>query len=441
MAAANQTPSFNLKAVLKETDLKPDTLRAWERRYGLPQPERSAGGHRLYSQRDIEIIKWLMARQQDGLSISRAVDLWRSLEAEGQDALQMAEFATPEVTSPALTLPEGEVLAGLRQAWKSACLNYDERKAEQVLTQAFALYPVEVVCLELLQKGLAELGEGWYRGEVTVQQEHFASELSMRRIESLLSSTPPPTRPERILIACPPQEEHTFGPLLLTLFLRRRSWDVVFLGANVPVARLDSAISTARPQLVIMPAQRLHTAASLLEAAVFLQERRVRLAYGGLVFNLLPELRDRIPGHFLGERLDQAPQLVERLLSSPPKLPSTRPAPETYMRTLTHFRERQGLIEAHVWGILATEEPEYENLTIANTHLGLNITAALRLGDMDLLGVDVEWVEGLLGNYKLPRQLLDNYLDAYHQAAKINLDERGAPILNWLERVIESGSV
>lgn len=53
------TPAFNLKVVLKETGIAADTLRAWERRYGLPMPQRSAGGHRLYSQRDIETIKWL----------------------------------------------------------------------------------------------------------------------------------------------------------------------------------------------------------------------------------------------------------------------------------------------------------------------------------------------------------------------------------------------
>ncbi len=49
------TPAYNLKVVLKETGLAADTLRAWERRYGLPMPQRTAGGHRLYSQRDIEI--------------------------------------------------------------------------------------------------------------------------------------------------------------------------------------------------------------------------------------------------------------------------------------------------------------------------------------------------------------------------------------------------
>jgi DNA-binding transcriptional MerR regulator len=54
MPKANQTPTYNLKAVVQETGLKPDTLRAWERRYGQPQPQRTLGGHRLYSQQDIE---------------------------------------------------------------------------------------------------------------------------------------------------------------------------------------------------------------------------------------------------------------------------------------------------------------------------------------------------------------------------------------------------
>ena len=53
----DKTPAFNLKVVLRETGIKPDTLRAWERRYGLPQPSRTQGGHRLYSQYDIEMIK------------------------------------------------------------------------------------------------------------------------------------------------------------------------------------------------------------------------------------------------------------------------------------------------------------------------------------------------------------------------------------------------
>ena len=59
MASTDSEPTYNLKAVVRETGLKPDTVRVWERRYGLPQPERTAGGHRLYSQQDISILIYL----------------------------------------------------------------------------------------------------------------------------------------------------------------------------------------------------------------------------------------------------------------------------------------------------------------------------------------------------------------------------------------------
>ncbi|MEJ2212412.1 MAG: MerR family transcriptional regulator, partial [Anaerolineae bacterium] len=205
MSSMRQEALFNLKAVVQQTGLKPDTLRAWERRYGLPHPGRSEGGHRLYSQRDIDTIRWLMARQREGLSISRAVELWQQIEATGRDPLvSRMPLATRQPPAPPPHVL-GESLAGLRKSWISACLAYDENRAEQVMAQAFALYPPEVVAVDLLQKAVADIGDGWYRGEVTVQQEHFCSELTVRRLEALVMAAPSPTRPGRILAACPAQ--------------------------------------------------------------------------------------------------------------------------------------------------------------------------------------------------------------------------------------------
>ena len=122
----------------------------------------------------------------------------------------------------------------LRQDWLDACLAYDEQQATQILNQAFALYPPETVAVEVLQRAAAQVGEGWYQGDVTVQQEHFCSAQIVRRLETLVMAAPPPARPGRILVACPPEEYHVIGPLLLTFLLRRRGWEVVYLGANVP---------------------------------------------------------------------------------------------------------------------------------------------------------------------------------------------------------------
>ena len=72
---SSEAPAFNLKAVVRETGLKPDTIRAWERRYGVLSPGRSNGGYRLYSERDIATLRWLKNQVDAGVSISRAVAL------------------------------------------------------------------------------------------------------------------------------------------------------------------------------------------------------------------------------------------------------------------------------------------------------------------------------------------------------------------------------
>jgi len=437
---SDRTPTYNLKAVVQETGLKPDTLRAWERRYGIPDPDRTGGGHRLYSLYDINTLKWLLARQEEGLSISRAVALWHSLQAEGRDPL-VVYSPTPnplpshEVESYTI-IASGSAMVDLRRAWIDACLAFDERRAEATLNQAFAYYAPEDVCFELLQKALVEVGDRWYEGNVSVQQEHFMSALTMRRLDALLAATPAPTRASRLLIGCPPGEAHTFSPLLLTFLLRRRGWDVLYLGADVPTHRLATTIDSTRPDLVVFSAQLLDSAATLLDVAEYLREAGVALAYSGYIFGLVPELTQRIPGHFLGYDLRQTPAIIENLLANRPPAPPAAPAAESYRRAWAHFRERAGLVEAGVW------QPLNGRMALGGTaeairHLTTNILSALKLGDLDYIGPNLQWLEGMMINLNLPAAALCDFLRAYHAATGQHLDPvLGRPVVAWLAKVV-----
>ncbi len=436
--AHDHNPTFNLKAVVNETGLKPDTLRAWERRYGLPNPERTGGGHRLYSQYDIDTLKWLIARQDEGMSISRAVKLWNQLKDGGEDPLNVKQYALTEASPTVANVVSGDNLAALRQSWIDACLQFDERAADTVLAEAFSLFPTETVCFELLQRGLADIGMGWYEGRITVQQEHFASALAIRRLETMVAATPPPSRNGRILAVCPPEERHTFALLLITLLLRRNGWDVVYLGANVPTTRLESTLSTANPHLVMLSAQTLYTASTMLPMAKLLQRERVLFAYGGSVFTHIPILRQKMPGYYLGERIERVPHMVEQLLTSPPPMPMYDQATVDYQIALKHFQERRALLEAEVWAVLqGTSQQMY--LNNANKELAQNIIAAITFGDMSLLSANLEWIEGLLVNYhfRMPRKALETYLKAYYQAAVKVLDYRGDLIISWLSKLLD----
>ncbi|MBC7252263.1 MAG: MerR family transcriptional regulator [Anaerolineae bacterium] len=432
MADTYRIPLFKPKAVSQETGVKADVLRAWERRYGLPQPARSPGGHRLYSQRDIDTIKWLVARQREGLSIKQAVELWRGLEARGQEPLQKLPPAPP------VALPAGDILAEMRQAWVSACLSFDESLAEQTLAQAFALYPPETVCLQLLQKGLAQIGEGWYAGQVTVHQEHFASALALRRVGSLVLHAPPPTRPGRIITACPPREAHTFSLLLFTYLLRRRGWEVLYLGADVPWQQMKAAIAHIKPRLVILAAQRLSTAATLLEMAHSLQEEHLLPSFGGGIFNRLPALRTRIPGHFLGATLEQAVPVVEELMTTHRPPPALTPVAPDHLEALAYYRDRRTEIENRVWETLRSQGVAPDSFLELNEQFAPALTAALALGDIAFLDNQWQWLKGLGQSDRIPTTLLYAYLHAYQQATQALLDERDALLVRWMVQQLDT---
>lgn len=438
MNGPSKTPAYNLKVVIRETGLKADTLRAWERRYGLPNPQRTAGGHRLYSQYDIEMIKWLMARQNEGLRINRAVQLWQSFEEQGQDPLQM--MPSPGTRQPAAggELLTGSTLDEIREQWIAACLAFDEVAAENLLAQAFARYPMETVCLEVLRQGLSEIGGLWYTGESSVQQEHFASALAIRRLNALLAAAPTPSRQGKILTASPPGEDHIFSLLLITLFLRLRGWEVVYLGANVPLNKLDATIRISRPDLVISVALQLFSAANLFEVAKYLQAEKISLAFGGLIFNLLPDLQKRIPGHFLGDSLDDIVQEVEGLMFHPSEIPEVQPVDEKYLQAADHFREYQPIIVADLWEQFQRNGMEMGHLQIANEFLSKDIQAGLSLGDLNLLENELVWLAGLLKTHNIPSELLPKYLKLYKQAVESNLDQRGQPVIDWLESVVST---
>jgi DNA-binding transcriptional MerR regulator len=423
------TVALNMKAVARETGLKPVTIRAWERRYGLPQPERTPGGDRRYSARDVALLKWLVARQNEGLSISQAVERWRNLDGQGLDPL--AAHLAPATPMTSVGAQPASQLDELRRQWVASCLEFDQAAAEQVLSHAFALFSAETVCHQVLRRGLAEIGAGWYEGAVTIQQEHFASALTLRRLEMLIASLPPPARQERILIACAPGDIHTLAPLLLTYALGLRGWPVVYLGPNVPVQAMEATVDQVQPGLVILSAQQLHTAAALQESAAVVCRRNVPVAFGGYVFNDNERLRRRITGHYLGPDFESALQVVEALMNGQSPFPAAPTEDPVLQPVRQLFIERRALVEAHVWARFIGDNQPTHHLTAVNNEMAQTIQAALSLGDSGLLPPDRSWYEQLLMGYRLDPAWLDLYFKSYHEALRIHCSSTGSLLVDW----------
>ncbi len=441
---STETPSFNLKAVVRETGIKAETLRAWERRYGIPRPARSAGGHRIYSRRDIDTLHWLNRRRLEGLSISRAAERWQNLESEGRDPLH-EQGATPDhffyrnhwSETPQKDSGESDAIDdqvwSACEEWMAACAAFDESEGQRILSQAFALFPVETVCLHVLCNGLRQLGENWHLGKLTAQQVAFASAQAIQRIKVLLGASPPSTRPGLVLMACPSGEHHTFGLVLLQLILKRKGFGTVFLGENLSLPEMEVTLQKIQPDLVVLVSQQLRSAGNLLDMCELIARQDVPVAFGGRIFNLSEAVRRRPPGEFLGSELMQAGSRAESLLTAPGLLSMPAPKSNTYEGSIASYRANLYLISARVLNGERGIPPDWARLGRPTFSITNSMMSALRLGDLELISLEAGWIHSFLEARGYPFVMLEEYLNLGISAVRAVLGSEGDPIVEMLE--------
>jgi hypothetical protein len=119
-------------------------------------------------------------------------------------------------------------------------------------------------------------------------------------------------------------------------------------------------------------------------------------------------------------------------------VPEVDPVQETYIQAADHFREYQPIIAADLWEQFQRDGMEVSHLQIANEFLGKDIQAGLTLGDLNLLEHEMDWLAGLLNSHNIPDELLPKYMEFYKQVVETNLDQRGQPIIDWLDSVVST---
>lgn len=225
--------SLRIGELSRRTGVSPEVLRAWEQRYGLLRPERSAGGFRLYSDDDVARVRRTVAFIADGLSAAEAA----------RRALDSAPSMPVDPPRPFLD----ELAAQLR----SALDDWDNDAAHAVIDRLFAAVSVDTAFREVLLPYLRELGVRWAADEITVGQEHFASNLIRGRVLGLARDWGHGTGPS-VLLACLPGEQHDLGPLMFGVLVSRRGWRVTFLGADTPLDTVAKSVDMLRPDLVVL---------------------------------------------------------------------------------------------------------------------------------------------------------------------------------------------
>ncbi|GMG75850.1 MULTISPECIES: MerR family transcriptional regulator [Priestia] len=269
---------YNIKAISNMVGIQPGTLRAWERRYQILNPVRNESGHRLYTEEDLRKLKWLTEKVSGGFTISQAVSL---LETESSTVGAFEEEG--EVDSP----------QKIRDELLTMLLSFEEGKAQDLINHAFSLYSVEKVVIDILGSLLVTVGDMWEKGQITSAHEHYTTQVLKTRISMIFYSLPSNGLLPKAIAVCGPSETHEVGLLVFTLFLRRKGFEVIYLGSSIEDKDVELIVKEVDPTFLFMSCTMMENAEKTLNLTNQMIKKfpHLKVGLGGYVFDGLDSKR------------------------------------------------------------------------------------------------------------------------------------------------------
>lgn len=216
-----------------------DVLRAWERRYGLLRPRRTAGGHRLYSTLDEQRVRLMLRHLAAGRRPAQAAELTSTVRLG-------------VVLGEAETVAPAEAVAARRELW-TAVAAFDETAAQRVIERLLAAHRAIAVVRDVLVPALRELDEQRQSTALDAARARFASAFLAARLGALARGWDRGPGP-RALLACPSGEHHGSTLAVLGITLHQCGWRIVSLGADTALEQVRAAAERVDPEVIVLTA-------------------------------------------------------------------------------------------------------------------------------------------------------------------------------------------
>jgi MerR family transcriptional regulator, light-induced transcriptional regulator len=264
----------------RRTGVKPDLLRAWERRYRLLRPRRTGGGTRTYSATDEARVRLMQRYLDDGLPPAQAAEMVTATR------LAVRPGQTPGCIPPA-------EVAEAHVEMHASLDRFDETSAQRALERLFGTYSALSVVRDVMMPYLREVGQRWAEGHASVAQEHFATNFMHARLLAFARGWDRGLGP-RAVLACAPGEQHTFGLIGFGVALHQRGWRITYLGADTTAAMVEEAAAHVAPDLVVVCAAMRERVSTMVDGVRSLSERwPTAIAGAGTSLTLAADLSAR----------------------------------------------------------------------------------------------------------------------------------------------------
>lgn len=392
---------LNIKAVSERTGVPLHTLRAWERRYGIPRPGRNSENHyRLYDEQDIADIVWMKRQVDAGVSPAQASSM---LKRQPREML----WASANSASQPIAL--------MQVALYDALVQRQEAETQRILSEAWSTFAPEQVVIEILQPTLRAIGEAWQQNLLSVEQEHFASNLIRQRLHAMIQAQPVNSLTTQSLVAaCAPEEQHDLGLLMFSLLAKRQGWNVEYLGQRTPLSELVRAGRDA--QFIVLSVSTVTGLASLvplwqgpLPAAPIL--------FGGSMLTQLPALREHVPGAFLAA---DGVDALNTLLTTAPQVSDWKPPQHLLGAALELDAARLQIAGAAVEQFLralpmfpSAGHEFHHSLTHAALFLTDAVISALAFDVPEIMDAQAEWSRTFMPSHQISMTSLHHFLNSY----------------------------
>ncbi len=232
--------NHRIHRVAKLTGLSKDVIRVWERRFGILKPTRGANRYRNYSDEDVALLRFLKEQLDAGGSIGELAKLGR------EELLGRARASAPRASFVDNTFSR------LLRELLSTLNPFDRVIFEKRLNGAVAVVPFEEALHGILLPLQEQVGQLWHEGHIDVAIEHYVTNQIQQKIFSAMNQLPVAEFGVKVIVACPPGEEHDIAALTVAYRCRVRGCRVYYLGANVPVASLANLCGKVEPDLTII---------------------------------------------------------------------------------------------------------------------------------------------------------------------------------------------
>lgn len=228
---------YSINDLEKITGIKAHTIRIWEKRYNVVNPERTDTNIRYYNDEDLKKLLNISTLNKHGFKISEIVKMGNNHVCE-----KIIEISN---TSSDYESYINNLIVSM--------IEIDEDKFEKVLSSAIIKMGFEKTITHIIYAFLEKVGILWQVGTINPAQEHFITNLIRQKLIIAIDGqeNSPKADAKTFLLFLPENELHELGLLFYTYIIKKSGHRVIYLGQSVPLKDILEVIKIRKADYII----------------------------------------------------------------------------------------------------------------------------------------------------------------------------------------------